>query len=227
MSKSVALIHATRAAIEPTHEAVHEALPDVEIVHYMDEALLKIAGDRGPTSPEVLRRLGRLIISAEEAGASLVLMTCSSLTGNAETLEAMVRIPIVKIDTPMMERAVAFGGKIGVVATLASAIDPAREQLEQIASNRGVALEPRFVVVEGAFQALIEKDQELHDQLVMKKVRVLARGCDAVVLAQASIARVAAREDLRVTIPVLTSPPLAAGRVKEILLREEKAHPNA
>ncbi|MBW2149756.1 MAG: hypothetical protein JRI22_22415 [Deltaproteobacteria bacterium] len=227
MSKNVALIHATRAAIEPTHTALHEALPAHEIVHYMDEALLKIAHDKGSTSSEVLRRFFRLFISAEEGGACVALMTCSSLTKCADLLRPMLQFPVVKIDTPMMERAVSFGGKIGIVATMSSAINPAREQLEQIARERGVILNERSVVVEGAFQALIDNDRERHDQLVMKKVRALARGCDAIVLAQASIAGVAARDDLKISVPVLTSPPLAAARVREILERGKKAHHTA
>ncbi len=226
LSKSVALIHATRAAIEPTHIAMQKELPTTEIIHYMDEALLKIAKNRGSSSPEVLRRFVRLFVSAEEGDAGVALMTCSSLTGCADLLEPILRIPVVKIDTPMIETAISLGGKIGVVATLSSAINPAHEQLEQIARERGVALDPRFVVAEGAFQALLDKDLERHDQLVIEQVRILDRACDVVILAQASIARVAARDDLNVTVPVLTSPPLAAVRVREILEQEEKAYHN-
>jgi Asp/Glu/hydantoin racemase len=219
MNKSVALIHATRVAIEPTHSALQQAIPSVEITHYLDEALLKVAGERGVKSPEVLRRFNRMLISAEEGGAAVVLMTCSSLIEAADLLAPLVRIPIVKIDTPMLERAISIGGKIGVVATLPSAVSPAREQLENISRERGVELEPKFVVVEGAFQALLDNDSERHDHLVMEQIRALAQNCDVVILAQASISGVAAREDLKVTVPVLTSPPLAAARVKEILER--------
>ena len=226
MNRNVAMIHATRAAIEPAHTAMQEALPDVEIVHYLDEALLSVAKKKGPISPEVSRRLLRMLVSAEEGGACVALMTCSSLTANADFLEPMVRFPIVKIDTPMMERAISLGAKIGVVATMSSAVDPAREQLEQIARERGVNIEPRFVVVKGAFQALLDKDTETHDRLVMEKIRGRARSCDAIIPAQASIARVAARKDLNIQAPILTSPPLAAARVKEIYHREEKAFHN-
>jgi Asp/Glu/hydantoin racemase len=219
MSKIVALIHATRLAIEPTHGAIQQAIPSVEIAHYLDEALLKVASDKGPNSPEVLRRFTRMLISAEEGGAAVVLMTCSSLIEAADLLAPFVKIPIVKIDTPMMERAISLGGKIGVVATLSSAVSPAREQLERIARQRGVALEHKFAVVEGAFQALLDKDSERHDQLVMEQIRTMAQTCDVVILAQASISGVAAREDLKVAIPVLTSPPLAAARVKEMMER--------
>jgi hypothetical protein len=59
--------------------------------------------------------------------------------------------------------------------------------------------------VEGANDALQRGDGELHDQLILKKIQELDGKHDQLVLAQVSMARVAAKATA-CSVPILTSP---------------------
>jgi hypothetical protein len=79
-----------------------------------------------------------------------------------------------------------------------------------------VELTPRLC--EGAFEALMSGDTAAHDAMVAAALAELAARVDVIVLAQASMARVAEglpERDRRV--PLLTSPPLAVEYLAAVL----------
>jgi hypothetical protein len=70
----------------------------------------------------------------------------------------------------------------------------------------------------GAFERLQAGDARGHDELVLTELRTLLASADVVVLAQASMARVADQlgADER-PVPILTSPRLGLQRLREVL----------
>ena len=77
------------------------------------------------------------------------------------------------------------------------------------------------VLADGALDALTLGDAQLHDRLVVQAAqRVAAGGCDAVALAQFSLARAAAAVEHAVRVPVLTTVSSAVRLLRE---RVEKA----
>jgi hypothetical protein len=118
----------------------------------------------------------------------------------------------------MAERAVAVGARIGVLATLRSTLEPTGALIRRVAADAGRTIEVRERVAEGAFEALSGGDTDRHDRLVGAALRELVGWADVVVLAQASMARVAdglGPEDR--SVPILTSPRLGVERVREVL----------
>ncbi|NQU97322.1 MAG: Asp/Glu/hydantoin racemase, partial [Chloroflexi bacterium] len=80
------------------------------------------------------------------------------------------------------------------------------------------AVEVETVLCEGAFAALGRGDTAIHDRIVLENLRGLMDRSDVVVLAQASMARVADRipaEERKV--PVLSSPRMGVQRLKDVL----------
>lgn len=138
---------------------------------------------------------------------SAVLVTCSSIGEAAEQARAHVRIPVHRIDEPMAAEAVAAGRRIGVLATLSATLQPTRDLLLRKAAEQE---EPPLIqesVCPGAFEALRSGATGEHDAVVAAEVRRLAAEVDVLVLAQASMARVAdALPADEVPVPVLTSP---------------------
>ena len=81
-------------------------LPHVEVVHILNETLLKDLLRFGP-SPKIAERIVRQAILAADAGVDMVVFTCSSTSPSINLARQMLTIPIIKIDDPMAERAVA------------------------------------------------------------------------------------------------------------------------
>src|SRR6185312_4124762 len=153
--------------------------------------------------------------------ADAVLVTCSSIGPAVDASRPFVPVPVLRVDEPMADEAVRLGRRVGVLATLPTTIEPTAELVERRAIAAGEEVEVLARVADGAFDALSGGDRERHDTLVGDALRELAGEADVIVLAQATMARVAdalPEGDLRV--PVLSSPRLGVQRLAETLLEK-------
>lgn len=211
---TVGFVH-TVLTLAPTFDALaDELLPDAERFHIADESLLGVTRTVGSLTPATRRRVLGYVESAAEAGADLVVVTCSSIGPAVDASRDFVPVPVLRIDEAMADEAVRIGSRVGVLATLATTLAPTAELVER--RGDGVQVIPRLC--ECAFEALQAGDLERHDELVREGLRETAREVDVVVLAQASMARVTdAFPDEEKTVPVLSSPRLGMQRVAELL----------
>jgi Asp/Glu/hydantoin racemase len=128
------------------------------------------------------------------------------------------------VDEAMADAALAAGRRVGVIATLSTTLEPTAALLRRRASEAGidegqVEIVPHLVAA--AFGELKVGNLERHDELVRAGLRELLPRVDVIVLAQASMARVAAQLSADDTggKPILASPRLAVERVAERLGR--------
>jgi len=190
---------------------------EIKSFHMVDESLLFDLLKVGGLNPHIVRRLCQHVVAAEETGADIIAVTCSSISPAVDVARKLVARPLLKIDEPMAETAVARGRRIGVVATVATTLDPTSNLLRQKASEAGKEISISTALCEEAFQAILQGDMEKHDRLVMEKTTALAREVDVLVLAQGSMARLTSSLSQRVSIPVLSSPSLFMERLKSML----------
>lgn len=214
---AVTLIHATVPALAPMQAAFQEVLPGVPVEHLMDDWLLSEEEERGGVTPQLMRRMTTLVGMAEEAGSRVILLTCTGYTSSLPTVQQMTSLPVLAIDAVLVDEAARSGWRIGVVATTTNAIQGTPRAIQAAAERQGRAVEIETRFCPEAFAALSGGDAEAHDRLVRQAVDELAQTCDAVVLAQASMARVLRNWQPARPIPILSSPHLAAGRVKQLL----------
>ena len=221
MSRRIRFIH-TVGSLEPVFaDLAAELVPDADTAATVDEALLgeTIAAGAIPEATEA--RLGRAIDAAFDAGSDLVLVTCSSMGPAVERAAAARPGRVLRIDEAMADRALDIGSRIGVIATLATTLEPTADLIRRRAAARPDRGHVEIVshLCEGAFAALKAGDLERHDGLVRAGLEELLPRVDVVVLAQASMARVAASLDPATTAgtPILSSPRLAMERVAERL----------
>ena len=130
----------------------------------------------------------------------------------------LAAVPVLKIDEPMAKEAIRLGSRIGVIATVPTALYPTADLLQQEAQaqQRMISVDP--VLCEGAFELLTAGNIRGHDEAILSYLRPLMERVDVVWLAQASMAR--AVEQLTAaerTIPLLSSPRLGMQRALQIL----------
>ncbi|HBY98160.1 MAG: aspartate/glutamate racemase family protein [Ardenticatenaceae bacterium] len=218
MARTLALIH-TVSSLAPVFTTLwKEAMPDVKVFNIVDESLINntIAANR--LTPTTARRLARYIESAEEGGADAVMVTCSSVGPAVEAARPFVNIPVMRVDQPMADLAVAMGRRIGVIATLATTLEPTTELVRASAAAHGREVDVIPYLCEGAFQAVVAGDTETHDRIVTAGLKELMRKVDVIVLAQASMARVVdalSEEEKRVAL--LSSPRLGVEGAKKMI----------
>jgi Asp/Glu/hydantoin racemase len=155
--------------------------------------------------------------AAELTGADAVLSLCSSLGPSIDAARKLVKIPVIKIDDAMTEKAARDARRIGVMATVRTTLKPTVDLVNEKAAflDKQVSVEQKLV--DGAFQILMDGDKDRHDRMVAEAARELAGAVDLIVLAQASMTRLAPRLQAETGLPVLSSPRLAIEYARQVL----------
>ena len=206
MPSTLTFIHTAPVHIPTFTQLVAERDPAIPVQHIVDEALLRDARAEGIT-PAINARVAATVRDAAEAGAAVIVCTCSTLGGCAEDAQPHVSAPVFRIDRPMAERAVALGSRIVVVAALESTIAPTCTLLLDAARRHGATPALIEVVCDGAWAHFEAGDHAGYLRAVADCLRMAAVRGDVLVLAQASMAGAADMcADLHV--PILSSPRL-------------------
>lgn len=215
MSRSLALVHTVTGLVPMFEELVRKHLPYWKPFNIVDESLLRNAISEGGLTRRNMRRVADYLGLAADGGADAILVTCSSIGPAVDAARPFCSIPVVRVDEGMAERAVELGARIGVVATLATTLEPTSALIGERAAAACKTVELLDRVCEGAFQALSEGDREKHDAIVAENISEVAERVDVIVLAQASMARVLGTPLTEtVRIPTLSSPELGVLRLK-------------
>jgi Asp/Glu/hydantoin racemase len=223
---ALAFLH-TVLSLPPVFAALaEELLPETDLFHIVDESLLTVTRKTGALTAVTRRRVLGYLESAAEAGADLVLVTCSSIGPAVDAAREFVPVPVLRVDEAMADEAVRLGNRVGVIATLTTTLEPTAALVERRARVTGKDVEVVSHVCNGAFDALQAGDRDRHDELVREGVLGLAAEVDVIVLAQASMARVVeSMSDHERAMPILSSPRLGVTRAAELLRSMAAAAP--
>jgi len=215
MIRRIAFIHTVAMLVDRFRPSFQAELPDVDCFHMLDESVLQDLLRSGP-SAAITRRITGLATLAADAGAELIVFTCSSTSPAIDTARQLVSVPIVKIDDPLYAQAATADGRVGLVCTTSSTVGPSQSLLAAHAREAGRQIESESLLCAAAFDALIQGRRELHDRLVTEAAASLAPRVDRIVLAQASLAHLAKPLAAQLGLPVLASPELL---VQDVLAR--------
>ena len=214
----IALLHTSATLVPVCEQYCRECLPNAAVVNLVDDSLIKDVIAHGGLFPALARRVANQIAAAEAAAARAIMVTCSSIGPAVELAAQQASVPVLRVDRPMAERAVQLGTRIAVIATLRTTLDPTAELIHRCAAESGRQIELAPRLADGAFEALMTGDAARHDALVREALDEAVSTSDVVVLAQASMARVAATlpPDER-RAPILSSPRLGVERLAQVL----------
>jgi Asp/Glu/hydantoin racemase len=208
----IIFIHTVAMLVERFRPRFQAELPGVDCFHMLDESLLQDLMRQGP-SPALTQRVCGLARLAEDAGAELIVFTCSSTSPAIDVARQLVGVPILKIDDPMYAEAARHPGRIGLVCTTSSTVAPSRALMAAHARESGQPIEIESVLCSPAFEALVAGRRDEHDRLVSDAAAELAPKVDRLVLAQASLAHLGEPLAARLGKPVLTSPEMMVAQV--------------
>ena len=202
----------------------NESKPDsIKIYNIVDDSILPRILESGSISPDIIQSIYNHIISAEKLGSNIILVTCSSISEVVDLVQPFITIPIVKIDDAMNDEAIKIGKKIGVVATIKTTLNPTISQLKKKAKQSNIKIEIISCLCSKAYKALIEENNPTkHDKILYEAIEKLIPDVDVVVLAQASMARLVPKLELKMNKPVLSSPLSGVKRTLEIIYQRNR-----
>ena len=211
----IVLLHTVAGLAARFQGLMAHRFPGVRAVHLVDESLLQDTIRHGML-PATRERVAGYVDAATRLGARAVLVTCSSIGEAAEAARSTATIPVLRVDEPMARAAVAGGPRIGLLATLASTLEPTERLIRRLATESGAEIELTSSVCAGAFEALGRGESATHDRIVAAEIARVAAAADVVVLAQASMARVVEAMPEPPSCPVLSSPASGVGQLADL-----------
>jgi aspartate/glutamate racemase len=211
----VAVIHAVPGAIDPIGEAFAAVWPEARIDNLLEESLSTDLAEAGTENTAIQERIADLAAYVTKAGAEAILYSCSAFGTSIDRVKRSSSLPVLKPNEAMIDEALDLGPRIGVVATFAPTLESMRPEFKDQAHQRGIDLRLEEYFVPNAMDALNSGEAERHDALIAEAAATLG-GCDAIVLAQFTMARARPAVEAATTTSVLTSPDSAVARLKHI-----------
>lgn len=212
MTYKIGLVHATLNSVQPMNDAFRQYASSHTCLNFLDEGLIQELNETGRITPQMVRRLGKLVETARESNVDGVLLSCSSFTPHASLLAPLFDIPVISVDYAMLEKAVSMGEQIGLIATVRAAGPTSEKILKEIAQKEGKSIVVNTEIVPKAFEALQTGDEAQHNVIIQEKIKQLSAQYNVVVLAQISMSR-ALKGFSDITTPVLTSPEISINSI--------------
>ena len=215
--KKIGLIHTSATLVPVFQDLFKDKAVPAEVFNIVDDSLIKDVIAKCRLEEDTAQRVINYVTSAEQAGADLIMVTCSSIGRAVERAAEKAGVPVIRVDQPMVDRAVAEGKRIGVVATLPTTLEPTSDLVLRRAEKAGKKVELTSRLCEGAFEALMGGDPVKHDDMIIAALRELSGEVDVILLAQASMARaVSQMPDSERKVPILSSPGIAVDHLAAV-----------
>ncbi|WP_299637592.1 aspartate/glutamate racemase family protein [uncultured Ruegeria sp.] len=209
----IALIHATKVAIDPIEDAADKLWPEAEMISILEEGLSVDRAKSVELSADLLRRIIDLSRYAEAAEADGVLFTCSAFGVAIERANFEAGIPVMKPNEAMFEAAFSHGDRVVMLYTFQPAAGGMEDEFLEAAREKGSIAQITSVFCEGALDAKKAGDDETHDRLIANTAAMIT-DADVILLAQFSMASAANAVRACTDVPVLTSPEAAIEEIR-------------
>ena len=219
----IGLIHATPLAVEPIASSFARHWPQAQLQNILDDSLSLDRAREGQLSPAMRQRFAELSRYALSCGCEALLFTCSAFGPAIEAVAERSDVPTFKPNEAMFDQALAHPPRgavlrLGLLATFEPSIASMVQELQACADARGLALQIKTAHVPGAMGDLQGGQADLHHRKIAAAMADL-QDCDAVMLAQFSMAAAQALAQQHSAVPVLSSPDCAV-----LTLRRKMMH---
>ncbi|MFM1948116.1 MAG: hypothetical protein RL706_137 [Pseudomonadota bacterium] len=214
----IALIHATPLAIAPVNASFEKLWPEAKLQNILDDSLSRDHAAAGHLTADMVERFIDLAQYAKRTGCQGILFTCSAFGEAIEAAAKATGIPTLKPNEAMFEEVLQTACRakpddteevsIALVATFAASIDTMREEFMAMSSQHQRRVNFLGVHVPLAMDALAKGQAQEHHQRVADAVGSLP-ACDAIMLAQFSMAAAQPLAQTVTIAPVFTSPDCA------------------
>ena len=215
-SPNIVLFSVHKDAMEAAVRAFAEDWPAARTSNILEDGLFEWVRETGGVVPEMYDAFQTLTRYAVDRGAEGILYTCSAFGECIDACIAEFDIPMLKPNDAMIEKALDYGARVAVVATVAATIPTIAYEIKGMAAKRGQAVEIVPYVVDGAFDALAGGNASKHDLLVAEVAEKI-ENCHVITLAQFTLSRAVPAVELVTDIPVLNSPGAAVAKLRELL----------
>ena len=217
MSPRVVLIHAIEMAINPIMKAFEVHWPEAETINILDDSLSRDRAKSDVLDGKMMGRFLRLGEYALSIDADGILFTCSAFGPAIEAVAKQHKIPVLKPNEAMFSMALKQGKNIGMLVTFENSIKVMSQEFDAMAKTRNSAATLNVKLVKDAISILKQGLIDEHNRLIADTAKEL-KDCDALMLAQFSMANAWSAISEQLDIPILTAPDAAVKLMKQKFL---------
>ena len=210
------LIHAADVAMPPIVVSFRANWPQARIVNLLEDGLMNDLAADGRLTAAMTERFVQIGHYCVKAAADAILFTCSAFGPAIEECRRQVAIPVLKPNEAMYEQLVAKSGTVSLLATFQPSLPSMLAEIAALAKQRGTSVTVRPQLVEGALAALQANRPDDHNRLIAE-MAAKQQGCDAIALAQFSMAPARSLAASLTPTPILTTPDSAVAKLKILL----------
>ncbi len=216
----MALVSSTRAVFGPMEAAFREVFPEAQILHLLDETLLEDFRRERGLSPHSRHKALQMALTAQESGVDGILVTCSTLSPSVDDFRPFMRIPIIKIDEPVIEEVIQKADTVGLLATAETVLKSVEPLVMKKAGDFGrkISIRP---FIKGDVWPLLQKDASAFYRAIAEAATEAALECQAVILTQVSIAPGRNYVEEKLRSKIYSSPIYAVQTLRKILSNGE------
>ncbi len=187
--KTIGIIHAALISSKAVEPFINEIIPDVTVAHLVDDT---IQNTNFACEPGVIPKVNYFKFATyarflEEAGVDLIMLACSTFNQAVEHARPMISTPMLQIDRPMMDLAVAQGRRIGLLATVPTTVPASERLLRTAAADAGKTIEVTTALCSDAFAELKKGNVDAHNSMLLEQIDRMSASVDAIVMAQVSM----------------------------------------
>lgn len=156
-------------------------------IDFEDPSILDEIRKAGYVTATAAARLVGGYTEAINAGADVILNCCSSVGEVVDSVQDFAKftgVPIVKIDEEMCREAIRSGSRIGIMATLASTLNPTKNMLLRLSRE----MHKQTVLIDGLIDGAFGLSQDKFKEKMLEKAKDLAPLTDVLLFAQGSMA---------------------------------------
>ncbi|MEN6562262.1 MAG: aspartate/glutamate racemase family protein [Christensenella sp.] len=190
-------------------------LDKVEISNIADDGILGAIIRDETVTETTAKRAECLFRAAQLAKPDLIVCTCSSIGDVADACAATSEIPILRIDYPLVSKALETSDRIAVLATLRSTLLPTTSLLERVARENGRKIQVESILINGAMDAMRAGKMDQAVALVLDVALDAQKRNGVLMMAQASFDLMRGSIQPKLSVPMLVSPPLCAEYIRE------------
>lgn len=215
-NRQICVIGTSMSNMSDYKKMIRELDPTIRVNWLGDDSLIEdLLANEGPT-PSTIKRLCNYAQMAEEMGACMIINQCSTVSEVADIYAKMIKIPVLKVDQAMAEKAVQMGQSIALVTTNTTTVGPSYRLLESAAKAAGRDVTITTHMLAHAMEALFAGDVRKHNDELSAQIHAIDGKYDVIVLAQGSMIAILP-EITDVKTPVLTSIPLGVKRAVDMV----------
>ncbi len=211
----IALIHATRLAIDPIIGAFDTLWQEAEHISILDESLAIDRRKDEHLTESLSDRIIALCRHAEGIGSDGVLFTCSAFGEAIEKAAMSTSVPVLRPNEAMFERAISMGDRLTMVYTFPPSVAGMEQEFREEAKRCQSSARIQSVYAEGARQAVEQGDIKKHNEIISSTISSV-NNADAILLAHFSMATAESEAQTVTDIPVISSPTTAIEKMKSL-----------